>query len=112
MRGRCRHPLVVGWLEPATANRAPVRSMTGAVPGPDVTSTSSPPDSKAPMIGTSGVTWPAPSVDTTSTFTNGGRHRADRCPGARSCGEAFGVGAEGQTVPTMPPSTGITVPVR
>ena len=44
------------WLRPAKANRAPDFSMIGAASGPDATTTSSPPASNAPMIGTNGVT--------------------------------------------------------
>ena len=45
--------------------------MIGAASGPDATSTSSPAASKAPIIGRSGVTCPAPGVDTTKTLITG-----------------------------------------
>ena len=74
------------WLRPATANRAPVFAMIGAASGPEPTSTSSPPASNAPMSGTSGVTWPAPGVDTTKIFMIAATYSA-----------------ESQNIPTAPP---------
>src|SRR4051794_672460 len=75
------------WLGPATANRAPAFSTIGATSGPDTTSASSPPASNAPMSGTSGVTWPAPGVETTRTFMVAATYFDDDDPGRHENGK-------------------------